>query len=87
MNNLEDAVTEAEEAVRQAQKKLADATFARDHKEYPKWIEPHESHVDTTDGHVSVPHFDFHLGRAGKVTVKVDDAEHEAKALSPKEAV
>jgi hypothetical protein len=86
MSNLDREVMAAEEAVKQAQQRLTDAIFARDHQEYPKWVEVHPSHIETVAGHISVPLFDHHVARDGKVTVKVDDAAHEAKALAEKEA-
>lgn len=56
---------------------------------YPKWVKPHDSHVvkKETPGapdHVSTPGFpEFHVNRGdGIVTVLVNDAAEEAKALA-----
>lgn len=55
--------------------------------EYPKWVRPHESHVvhDPQDRPI-VPGFDFHVDRAGVVTVLVRDEGHEAEAVAEKKA-
>ena len=51
--------------------------------EFPKWVTPHESHISSAGGHVSVlGDFQSHIDRAGNVTVLVHDAEHEAHALA-----
>jgi hypothetical protein len=56
--------------------------------EYPKWVEPHHSHVHhDAMGEVSVAGFDFHIDRATrKVTVLVHNFTEEAKATAPKPA-
>lgn len=55
--------------------------------EYPKWIEPHESHVHWTgEGpgrSASVSGFSqHHVGRDGKVGVLVNDEDEEKRALA-----
>ncbi len=55
------------------------------HQEYPKWVEPHASHVVTAaTGHKSVPSFsDHHTDQnTGKLMALVHSAEEEAKALA-----
>lgn len=88
---------ELEAAVSEAEKNLAEARARAAHKEFPKFIEPHASHVVKREAphgeappHVSVPAFtEHHVDREGKITVLVRDAEEEAKALAEavKEAV
>lgn len=77
----------AEDAVAIAEANLVEAKRKATHQEYPKWIEPHASHVVDTGGHLSVPLFpEFHVDRHdGKVTVKVMDEDHEAIALAAKQ--
>lgn len=54
-------------------------------REFPKWVEPHASHIHTDDnGHRSVAGFEFHTDRAGTITVLVKDAAEEADALAEK---
>ena len=81
----------SEYTVEELETMLAAAKAKVAHQEFPKWIEPHASHVHTAaGGHVSVPLFPHHhVDREGKVTVFVDDADQEAKALAEavKEAV
>lgn len=80
---MSDDVRAAEEAVKEAEKNLADAQAKAAFKEFPKWVEPDKSHIRTdAGGNISTPHFEWHIDRDGKVTVKVDDAEHEAAALA-----
>jgi hypothetical protein len=53
--------------------------------EFPKWIEPHESHIEKTGGHISVPLFPFHVQRGSNVvTVMVKDADEEKQAIEAK---
>ncbi len=63
---------------------LAAAEAKASHQEFPKWVEPHASHVVTKGDHVSSPAFpDFHVSRDdGKFSVLVHSAEEEAKALA-----
>lgn len=76
----------AEEVLKEAEAKLAELKRKAAHKEFPKFVEPHKSHIVMHGDHVSVPHFpEHHVDRDGKVTVRVDDEEHEAKALAAKE--
>ena len=83
-------VKDHEEAVAEAQKKLDAAKAAASHKEFPKFVEPHASHIVTqkpvhgdAPPHLSTPHFvEHHVDRFGKVSVLVHDAEEEAKALA-----
>jgi hypothetical protein len=68
-----------------AEKHLAEVKAKAAHKEYPKWIEPHPSHLDVAGDHKSVSQFPEHsVDRTGKVTVLVHDAAEEAKALAAK---
>lgn len=64
------------------------ARIVGDH-EYPAWVVPHESQivrkqVDGAPDHISTPGFaEFHVNRAnGEITVLVQDAEDEERALS-----
>lgn len=50
--------------------------------EFPKWVEPHASHVERQGDHLSVAHFPFHVDRKGVVSVLVADADEEKKALA-----
>lgn len=87
MSEHEHDLKSAEEAVKEAEARLAEARRKASHQEYPKWIEPHASHLDHANGHVSVPLFpEHHVDRDGKVTVLVKDAEDEAKALAARVA-
>ncbi len=54
--------------------------------EYPRWVKPHPSHlVYRTGGNVIAPPFlQVHADRDGVVTVLVDDASEEARAVAPK---
>lgn len=64
---------------------------------FPKWVQPHESHIvrkemDGAPAHVSAPGFsEVHVNRIdGAVTVLVANEDEEARALadaSPKEPV
>lgn len=83
------SVAELEAKVKEAEANLAEAKRAAAHQEFPKWIEPHASHVvdkpavGESPAHKSVPLFPLHhVDRDGRVTVCVDDADHEAKALA-----
>ena len=79
----EHTVEDHEKAVAEAQAKLDAAKAAAAYQEYPKFVEPHGSHVVKTGDHISVPHFSHHhVDRDGAVTVWVKDAEEEAKALA-----
>jgi multidrug resistance efflux pump len=67
----------------------AEAEAALAHKEFPKYVPVHESHVVRKQGIgeipevVAVPAFpEHHVDRDGTVKVLVVDAEHEAKATS-----
>lgn len=81
-------VKSAEDAVREAETNLAEVRRKAAHQEYPKYVEVHASHVDQTNGHISVPMFpEFHIDRStNAVMVMVRDAEEEAKALAVKVA-
>jgi hypothetical protein len=86
----EATVKEHEENVAAAEKALAEAKAKAAFMEFPKYIEPHESHVVTQEAahgdappHRSTPAFGgFHVDREGKVKVLVHNAEEEAKALA-----
>lgn len=57
-----------------------------EHQDYPKWVEPHASHlVVGANHHVSVPGFvEFFINRARNVTVLVKNEAEEAAALAAK---
>jgi hypothetical protein len=55
--------------------------------DYPKWITPHESHIERSHGdHMSAPLFPhFHVDRTTQaVTVMVMDEDEEAMAMAPR---
>lgn len=80
-------LAEAEEAVKKAQAALDAAKAKAAYQHYPRYVEPHLSHIVTIGGQRSTPHFpEFHIDRATDVlSVLVNDAEHEAKAKAAKE--
>ena len=53
--------------------------------EFPKWVNPHESHLVKKDGQITVPKFEtWHRNRVnGHIDVLVNDAAGEALALAP----
>ena len=52
--------------------------------EFPKWVEPHHSHVITQDGiNPLVQGFPFYAGRDQTVIVLVQNADEEKLATSP----
>ncbi len=60
-----------------------------DETEWPKWVTPHDNHIVSQSApggpaHVSTPRFEhFHVNRVdGSVTVMVNNAEEEARALA-----
>jgi hypothetical protein len=75
--------------VAELEKMLAEAKAKEAHQEFPKFVKPHKSHVRVkkTEGapdHVSAPAFsEVHVDRVtNDVTVLVNDADEEKKALS-----
>lgn len=77
-----DEVNEAEQAVTKAEAALAEAQAKAAFKDYPKYVSVDPSHIVRANGHISVPAFpNFHIDRDGHVTVCVDNAEDEAKAV------
>lgn len=73
---------ESKYSVAELEAMLAAAKADESHEEFPKWIEPHASYVDRTNGHVSTPSFPhFHVDRDGKVTVLVADQAEADKAM------
>lgn len=58
--------------------------------DYPAWVKVHANHVvRSATGHVSVPDYPvFHIDRlTQEITVLVEDAADEAKALSDPKAI
>ena len=53
-----------------------------DTQEYPKWVEPHASHVAIGRTIVTPAWEHFHVARDQVVTVLVADADEEARALA-----
>ena len=51
-------------------------------QEYPKWVEPHASHVAIGRTIVTPAWDHFHVARDQSVTVLVNDADEEARALA-----
>ena len=84
----EKTIEQLQEDVEHAKFALARAEAAAAFKEFPKHVEPHESHVVKQEvpglpPHVSVPMFgEHHVDRAGKITVLVHSVEEEARALA-----
>lgn len=61
------------------------AKHPEDGSDFPKWVEPHRSHIEQKGDVIAVPGFEWHVDRDTKVVnVLVNDAEHEAKALAEK---
>lgn len=61
------------------------ATLRPKAHDYPKWVEPHESHlVKQPDGSVGAPGHEFHTARDGTTTVLVADEDAEKEATSEK---
>lgn len=80
---MTDTLEALKEKSAELHKELAELEAKAAHKDFPKYIKPHDSHVDRTGHHVSVPAFpEHHIDRAGLLTVLVRDAEEEAKALA-----
>ena len=54
-------------------------------EEFPKWVNPHESHLVKKDGQITVPKFEtWHRNRVnGHIDVLVNDAAGEALARAP----
>lgn len=51
--------------------------------EYPKWIEPHPSHIVHQGDSISTPAWpECHVTRDGKLSVLVADKDDEARALA-----
>ena len=84
----EKTVEDLQADVEHAKSALAHAEAAAAFKEFPKHVEPHESHIVRQEAagmppHVSVPAFgEHHVDRAGKITVLVHSVEEEARALA-----
>ena len=84
----EKTVEQLKEDVDNAKAALAKAEAAAAFKEFPKHVEPHESHIVKQEvpglpPHVSVPMFgEHHVDREGRITVLVHSVEEEARALA-----
>lgn len=80
-------LAEAEHALKDAEARVIELKHRASHQDYPKWVTPHDSHIDRINAHVSCGLFPLHhVDREGHVTVWVGDAEEEAKALAAREA-
>ena len=84
----EKTIDELQADVEHAKSALARAEAAASFKEFPKHVEPHESHIVRQEvpglpPHVSVPMFgEHHVDREGRITVLVHSVEEEARALA-----
>ena len=57
-------------------------------EDYPKWVKPHESHVERDgDGNLVLPPWvrEHHVARGGDLTVLVHNEDEELHAVSAKE--
>jgi len=66
-----------------------DVTPLAEPVEFPKWVEPHPSHIVLQGNHIATPAFsENHVQRGTqKVTVLVQNVEEERRAFDPWEGL